>query len=615
MDVRTCWIWLAVAYTAAAEPVAFPRPAPHPRLLFTSNDQRRVTQLATSEPLLQELIRLNRKHADDLLRAAPLEYRIPDGKRLLGVSRDCIERVLVLAMASRLTGNRRYAERAAQEMLNAAAFKDWNPAHFLDTAEMTAALALGYDWLYGALSADQRVAIRKAIVNLGLQPGLRCYEKGNWWVACHHNWNQVCNGGLLLGALALQEDEPAVAEPVLRFALASITNGLSVYAPEGVYPEGPGYWTYGTTYTVLTMEALRTALGSDYGISRTRGLERTTWYIMNVLGPTDKAFNYADGHEGTAPEPAFLRLATLYGQAAALRWHRAFLQRRLAGRNPPRDRYEPLEIAWYQPAPPPATRALPLDAVLRGHHDILCLRAAWDRPDALFVACKAGRNNTNHGHLDIGTFVLDADGQRWACDLGGDNYNMPGYFGRQRWDYFRNNTLSHNTLSIGGASQPPDAACQIVGAGFTPEQSWGLLDMTDAYRKRATRVRRGVRLLDRRTLLLQDEVEGATDPVRWGMVTQASLRLDGTRARLERGGRTLTLHLLEPPGAAFAETATRPPTAQEDANRGTRLLTVTATPRAGTPLRIVVWCVPGSVVAPEGPTLEPLDAWNRSARP
>jgi hypothetical protein len=37
-------------------------------------------------------------------------------------------------------------------MLAAAAFSDWNPSHFLDVAEMTAALAIGYDWLYEEVS-------------------------------------------------------------------------------------------------------------------------------------------------------------------------------------------------------------------------------------------------------------------------------------------------------------------------------------------------------------------------------------------------------------------------------------------------------------------------------
>ena len=63
-------------------------------------------------------------------------------------------------------------------MLVAAKFKDWNPSHFLDTAEMTTALAIGYDWLYAVIKPADRKTIRDAIVQLGLNEGKKVYEVG-----------------------------------------------------------------------------------------------------------------------------------------------------------------------------------------------------------------------------------------------------------------------------------------------------------------------------------------------------------------------------------------------------------------------------------------------------
>jgi hypothetical protein len=37
----------------------------------------------------------------------------------------------------------------------------------------------------------------------------------------------------------------------------------------------------------------------------------------------------------------------------------------------------------------------------------------------------------------LGSFVLDADGQRWAFDLGGDSYGLPEYVGEKQRKYFR----------------------------------------------------------------------------------------------------------------------------------------------------------------------------------
>jgi len=95
-----------------------------------------------------------KRSADEILPAPVSKYEKPDGRRLLSVSRRVLDRVRTLALAGRIEGDPRYADRAWQELVAAAAFPDWNPSHFLDTAEMTHAFALGYDWLYERWTAD-----------------------------------------------------------------------------------------------------------------------------------------------------------------------------------------------------------------------------------------------------------------------------------------------------------------------------------------------------------------------------------------------------------------------------------------------------------------------------
>jgi len=50
-------------------------------------------------------------------------------------------------------------------MLAISQFSDWNPSHFLDVAEMTMAMAIGYDWLYNNMSRESRTIIKDAIIN------------------------------------------------------------------------------------------------------------------------------------------------------------------------------------------------------------------------------------------------------------------------------------------------------------------------------------------------------------------------------------------------------------------------------------------------------------------
>ncbi|WP_199701287.1 hypothetical protein [Jiangella rhizosphaerae] len=46
------------------------------------------------------------------------------------------------------------------------------------------------------------------------------------------------------------------------------------------------------------------------------------------------------------------------------------------------------------------------------------MRTGRDSTTANFFGFKAGDNASSHADLDLGTFVLDALGTRWAAELG-----------------------------------------------------------------------------------------------------------------------------------------------------------------------------------------------------
>ena len=389
-----------------------------------------------------------RERADKLLLTPPVKYEIPDGKRLLAVSREAKERLLLLGLMHQLSGERKYAERAWQELATVIKFKDWNPSHFLDTAEMTFAVAIGYDWLHDVWSAEQRTQLRDAIVRHGLTQGLSVYRNEQWWTKSHHNWNQVCNGGMAIGALAIGDVEPDLAAEVLHAALHSLPLAMSEFAPDGGWGEGPGYWRYATEYNVYLLAALNTALGNDFGLSDMPGFAQTGDFPLHFVGPTGKTFNFADAHESWHGAPQWFWLAQRFEQPAYGQAQLSFADTHAS----------PLDLVWGAKwlAHSDAPASLPLASCFRGVA-VVTMRSAWNDPQATYVACKGGDNRVNHGHLDLGSFVLDALGERWVSDLGPDDYNLPGYFGSQRWNYFRNNTQSHNTIVIDGRNQDPAA--------------------------------------------------------------------------------------------------------------------------------------------------------------
>ena len=147
-------------------------PSAHPRLFADAAGFAALKENAAADPLTRAAFdRL--LHDADLMLKQPPNTREMEGRRLLGVSRSVLYRVSTLAMAYRLKGTPAYRDRCAAELLAAAAFTDWNPSHFLDVAEMSLALAVGYDWLYHDLDPATRDTLVAALMEKGLRTSLK----------------------------------------------------------------------------------------------------------------------------------------------------------------------------------------------------------------------------------------------------------------------------------------------------------------------------------------------------------------------------------------------------------------------------------------------------------
>jgi hypothetical protein len=281
----------------------------HPRLFGREVDFAQIRQAMEKEGDTKAIADRVIAAADELLNASPAE-RIVEGRRLLAVSRMCLKRSLCLGMAWRLTAKQAYLDRCRRELLAVATFADWNPSHFLDTAEMTLAMAIGYDWLFEHLNEKDRATVRAAIIEKGLNASMAHTD----WVKAGNNWGQVCHGGIVGGALAVMESEPALAAEIVSRAVANVPASIKAYEPNGSYPEGPAYWGYGTTYNVILLAELESALGADFGLSRLPGFAETGQYINLATGPSGRFFNYADGGDGRGAEIALWWLARRFNR-------------------------------------------------------------------------------------------------------------------------------------------------------------------------------------------------------------------------------------------------------------------------------------------------------------
>lgn len=580
----------------------------HPRLIFLDEDIDELKKTITRDPVARiYYLRLQRAAEQSLAEPVILRENLVGTLHGTAIQR-MVKRVYTLALLYRLDGDQRWAVRASKEMLAAARFVDWNPDDDLDIAEMSNAMAIVYDWLYDTLSTNDREEIRQAIVNKGLRPALQAYRSKAWWTQVNMNHNPVSNGGAAIAALAVADTDPDISREVLAIALANIPYGLVPYAPDGAGWEGPGYWEFGTRYLILTIAALESSLGTDFGLGSSLGLSKTGLYRVNVVGPTGALFNNDDSGPNEAwngDDPSLFWLSRRYGQPLL-----AWAGREAAvGRLGQATSVSALDLMWYDSSGSlDDLKRNPLDVFYQGDKAIALLRSAWADKEALFVGFKGGNNKVIHAHLDQGTFVFDAMGQRWALDLGSDTYELPGYFGSLRWTYYRLNTQGHNTLTFNGQNQDPKAIARLVAVGSTPDTAFAVADLTAAYVVSGSkRVQRGIALVDNRSrMIVQDEIE-LTRPadIVWAMHTRAEIDIQGNRAVLTQGGAKLEIQLVPPQEAHFEVQPVILSPPQIPAPGVKKLLI--RLPQAASVATITVLFTPGGNKAPV--SVAPLDSW------
>ncbi len=567
----------------------------HPRVLVTPRTWDSLRAAVRAGGLPARIYADAKRSADRILTASVSKYEKPDGKRLLGVSRQVRDRVRVLALVCQMENDERYARRAWQELEAAAAFPDWNPPHFLDTAEMTHAFALGYDWLYDRWSDAQRRVLRTAIATLGLRPGIKVYDSKKGWPRNENNWNQVCNGGLISGALAIADDEPQLAARVVREAIRSVPLAMRHYEPDGAGTEGVTYWSYGSGYNTVLLSSLQTALGTDFGLSRIGAFGQSGYYQLYMSGAGRMAFDFADCGRSQVSGPQHFWLASMYDVPAFSRFRLDALDDGA--------RSSELDLLWFDDRGRGLDLAsLPLDRYFRGA-ECISMRSGWT-PDAIMIGIQAGdsMNLRGHRHLDLGTFILDALGERWIMDSGVERETyMAHKHNNPRYAYYRVRAEGHNVpvLAPGsGPDQNPRAVAKVERFEATRDQALAVVDLSQAYQPHAERVVRTFKLADRRRLSVTDEVQ-ARQPVElwWFLHTEAAAALsgDGRTATLSQHGKTFTVCLEQPPRARFQVMDCRPlpsspnPAKQAD-NRGRRKLAIHLTDVQSTTIQ--VWLRP-----------------------
>jgi len=535
-------------------------------------------------------------------------FILGDGYRLLEMSRNVMERIRKLALMYKLTDDVDYAKRVYRELYALTTFTDsmtgtksWHPEHFLDCGEIMYGFSLGYDWCYDAFTEKERATLEEAVWELGYGAAFGFGPLHDWWqdpsnldaweqkqidsgeepvgfeytgydgknvypyktpynegllngnlvYKWHNNWNAVCNGGMTAMALVFANvDHPDYDfRGYSALLLDCINHNFPYalepsYAPDGGYPEGPGYWSYGTTYSSVVLTALLSATGTTNGMFNNPGFGESFYFICNMASTGLGTWNYHDAGVGKADTAIFSMYAKLSGDSniGAYRYD-----------NVTNGTYSVSfwDMVFYDPANYGDSINMTLDNCYWGIQTVT-FRSSWD-DNAMFAGLHGGPNDASHGQLDIGNFILEYAGTRFFIDLGSDEYNAVGDFDKddkldkngavlyfsqpyRHW-YYRMRAEGHNTLIINPthvdisntastaknnkltSSENLDAAqgtnfdqkysadAEVLAFNSGNNSAYAVVNMSKAYREAKNGSKRGMLITNNRsTVIIQDEM-------------------------------------------------------------------------------------------------------------
>ena len=491
-----------------------------------------------------------------------MEYVLDEEDSILPISREVINRMVILGYAWQITGENKYADRAWEELKNVCSYDDWCTSHFLATAEMALAVSIGYDWFYDYLTTEQKDYLAATTYEYAIKPALSKNYFKNWFTWSKNNWNSICYSGVGIASMTFSSYYPDEAAEFLKMCYEAMPVAFTNFTPDGVYAEGPGYSQSGMNSIVFFVATSKNYLGTDYGMSEIDGFKELGKFPVYITTPTG-VFNFGDNKDRMCFTPALHWYASEYDSsllACYQMWDVAGVFTPNTSTDTERNgrgKEDALSLLWYDRSYTAenadfSDESLALYLGSDVGQELVLLRSAYLDKNATFAGIKGGYNYTNHGDLDIGTFVFDSMGERWAEELGPGAYDAPNYFlglpAGGRWKNYCKRAEGQNTLVINPKMTVDDqyALARASFSSFEETADGGKcsLKMTDAYRMNGViSAVRDFELYDNSSSLkITDKVIcSVPSEIYWFMHTKADIKIseDGKTAILTIGDKQL----------------------------------------------------------------------------
>jgi len=527
----------------------------HPRLVLNSIIEKQLKKDLKTDPVVKNMYAAVKLNAESVFEE-PLLTRNVVGRRLLGTSREMLWRMNMLGMVYRMEKDPKYLQRINDEVIAVCNFSNWNPSHFLDVGEMSTAVAIALDWTAGKLPKSTQDLAINALIEKGIKPSWPESGKNPGWAYGHNNWNQVCNGGMIAASIAIAEKDPELAAKTLYRALDGLPHALAQYSPDGVYPEGSTYWSYGTSYSVLAAAMLESAFGTDFGHLEYPAYKEGAMYRALMNTPSGMYYNFADCGDRRS-ENGDIVLAwfgTKTGNKTFFETERFLRPAEDMGKL---SRLGGAALVWLSQYEEKGEEKMPTAWKGDGSNPIVVFKGDENDPHTYYFGGKGGRATTSHGNMDAGSFIFELNGVRWSIDPGNQSYHPLEKTGFnlwsscqdcQRWTLLTKNNYGHSTVTVNNELFINNATATLEDfkAGANPEATF---DMTAIYGENIKSAQRRFIKDSPTSIVIEDELVKSekTELITWQMMTTADVEFVEGGAILRQDGKELKLENLSHP--------------------------------------------------------------------
>ena len=454
----------------------------HPKVMLDKGDfdLHRQHYQAKDDELFTELTNNMIANADNYAEGDnwQVPYKFDDAMRtLVSISTPLLNKFIHWGYAYQLTGDQKYVDAAYKLFEQVNTYPDFNTSHIIDAGDDAFALAIGFDWLYHGFTPEQREFVKNVVRNKcldtlasGMYGRLTSNSNGtNMWSGFKwmSNYNSIICGGVIAAAIATLEYDTDEALMYIADAVRSIEYSMQMLTPDGGWNEAPHYWAYGMRYIGAAGSSMENAFGTSYGLMDGQGINNTLNYIISCLG-VGGVNNYGDGsHTVVRTYNNFFYLGNRLDNDVAVKMRRDDLNR-IPGSGDYYDvMYYDFDSAKLDGRDNLMSSFSPL--LRTSGTEIVSIRDSYDFDKSqTYFSAHYGTTYGYHQHDDVGNFVLDLMGIRWAYDLGSENYNLQNELGYKEWDMYRKRAEGHNVLVLNPNNYPTNHARKTSPVEFVP---------------------------------------------------------------------------------------------------------------------------------------------------